>query len=320
MSRSFFLLLAGTQGHAAQTVLCHRSTYRPGSGAACTGPVAPKRRACTAAHDHYANRRPAAACPVFYCAGSTAPGKGARLVGARVVIENRSDRVQTITPRGMLLSDDKDTIYSPIGHTISDTYPSLPAIEILSGERAIGWVFFSVNDGAVPTTLASTDWVTGQVRGSTDFILTLNPSWETIAPPDDLPALKEPGTFNGYSMTVLRVIDPAPAAEISHRLRPGHRIITLEVEMRNESAREALNVIEGSFCLIDEYGFVYQEVFGASTLREFYIDEPVLSMGDEVRGYVSFEVAEEHAPLYVRYAPVWNHDTEGMTVVLKPRD
>jgi hypothetical protein len=130
-----------------------------------------------------------------------------------------------------------------------------------------------------------------------------------------LPGLNEPSAFKGYSMTVLQLLDPAPIGEFFEFSRPAVRLLTIEIVIRNESASEPLTVSPARLHLIDDHGFVYAASWSASSLDEIPIVD--LATGEATQGYVSFEVPEVYAPSYVRFAPDWIDDTEGMTVVLR---
>lgn len=244
------------------------------------------------------------------------PTPDKHLVGVHIVVENRSDVPQIITPYGITLVDGDGFVYDADDTYTSHSQPYLIITDLLPGERADGWVFYSVKDGASPAKLKVNDAITGAVRGTVDFAASgSNPSWSMVAPPDGLPTLNQESTFKGYSMTVLKLVDPAPLHEFYEIARPKSRVVALEIVVRNNSRSEPLTVAPARLHLVDDHGFVYSSAFGATSLDELPTVD--LATGEATQGHVSFEVPEGYTPSYVRFAPDWVSDTEGMTVLLK---
>ena len=244
------------------------------------------------------------------------PTPDKHLIGVHIVVENQSDAPQIITPYGITLVDSDGFVYDAEDTYSSRSQPYLIITDLLPGERADGWVFYSVKDGASPAKLKVNDALTGAVRGTVDFAASgSNPSWSLVNPPDGLPTLNQESTFKGYSMTVLQLVDPAPLYEFYEIARPKSRVVALEIVVRNNAGSEPLTVSPARLHLVDDHGFVYSSAFGATSLDE--IPTVDLAAGESAQGYVSFEVPEGYAPSYVRFAPDWMNDSEGMAVVLK---
>jgi hypothetical protein len=241
------------------------------------------------------------------------PKAGTRLVAIHVVIENIAAEPMGINPINAALLDANGGVAASEPGA-SDQYSQIPAVDLLPGERADGWVFFAVAEGASAATIKYNSGLTGNELGRAVVTPpTSAPQWSTITAPADLVDEKD-----GYRLRLRTVVDPAAPSPLYTPVA-GTRLIAFEIRLVNVEGAQPLVVNPLNLYLVDDHGFVRQAEPAAAEVGQIEtMDVPV---GERVDGYVAFKLPEGYMPLYLRYALDTLNTIDGlMTSAIPPAE
>ena len=240
--------------------------------------------------------------------------EGKHLVSIEVVIENDSGEVISVNPLNTTLIDNQGLAYmSELGS--SENLAQIDTLDLFPGEKIRGWISYKIEDGSVPAKIKyELDMWTGEIIEAELSQLSSMPEWSPITPVLQFPGLGETSTIAGYSLSALSVVDPAQPG-VLYSAKEGVRLISVEIMARNESSSDTLSVNPLYAYLVDDFGFVYAAELGASDLGQ--IDTLDLAEGEAAKGYVTFEVPQEHSALYVRYVTDFWGDSDPLVAGLK---
>jgi hypothetical protein len=227
------------------------------------------------------------------------PQAGKRLVAVQIVVGNMSGQRFRVNPYNVSLIDEQGAVHPPV---LGAREGQIATIDIDEGEKAQGWVPYQIPDGALPAGLQ----ISREVFGAPFFVIGILPppeSHATVAlsydrPTPSLPSLGEIVEGQGRSFTALRLEDPAEPTWV-HPLKPGNRLIAVEVAVRNGGA-DVLLVSPLYFVLVDTDGFVYPASVDA---RDGQIETVDLNTGSEIRGWVAFDIPAGATPESIKFMP-----------------
>ena len=141
------------------------------------------------------------------------------------------------------------------------------------------------------TLVSLSAWACG---GSSDESAPKATAAEEQAPaePTGVEGLGETVEQGGYSLTVVSIEDPAtPGAR--HNPAPGTRLMVVEIIVRNESGARKMKMESRNATLLDTDGFNY--VADTHAIDDS-IERKELDVGEQVRGKVAFNIAEDATP------------------------
>ena len=231
---------------------------------------------------------------------------GMHLVSVRVLIDNQSQDVISVNPLNSTLVDDQGLVHTS-ELAASDELAQITALDLYPGERIAGWVSFALEDGSVPARLKyELNMFTGDLIEASIAADMPEPALGPFSGSISAPRLGDVSTASGYSLTAEEVVDPSSPSSFFTPAE-GTRLVSVKILLRNESATDALSVNPFYCFLVDDNGFVYSTELGASDLGQ--IDTVDLGLGEAARGYVTFQVPSDRAPLYVRFSTdFWGGD------------
>lgn len=231
------------------------------------------------------------------------PEEGKHLVSIEVVIENKSDESISVNPLDANLIDNQGFV-TMVELGSSDTHDQIETLDLYPGERIQGWISFKIEDGASPAKLKyELDMWTGETLEANLSELSPFPEWQKISLNPNLGGIS---IVSDYSLTAWSVVDPSPPGSL-YTPEEGLRLISVDIIVKNWTGSDQLSVNPLYAYLVDDYGFVYAAELGSSELGQ--IDTLDLSAGEAATGYVTFEVPEGRAALYLRYVTdFWGSD------------
>ena len=225
------------------------------------------------------------------------PEPGNRIILVEMILGNISGEMLSTNPLYALVVDSNGSAYQSVPAGILD---GLPALDLFPGEQTGGIIGFKIPEKAEAARLAYPINFFGDV-----FIeASLAP-----APPDHTPVAvslspEVPSSRMGdvvkqfgCSLTVTKVEDPSiPPAHIS--IENGYRMVAIEVIVENVSKPEELFAGGSSVTLVGSDGFVYLSKYDG---RDGRLEFAKLEIGETAKGWISFILPENTAPLYLKY-------------------
>lgn len=225
--------------------------------------------------------------------------EGKRLVGVEVAVDNNSSGNVAVNPLNATLIDDQGLAHAAELAAAAEL-DQIATLTIYPGEKARGWIFFSVEEGSSPAKLRyELNMFTDQNIEADLTSLKPDTEWPAAEPSLDYPPLGEKATVSNASLTALSVVDPSEPS-LLYTPKEGVRLVSVEIQVKNESGSDPLSVNPLNSYLVDDRGFVHAVELGAAEIGQ--IDTLDLAAGEAARGYVSFEVPEGRSPLYIRFA------------------
>jgi hypothetical protein len=242
------------------------------------------------------------------------PEEGKHIISIEIVIDNGSDESASINPLNATLIDSQGLAYMA-ELAASDTYDQIETLDLYPGERIHGWISFAVEDGSTPAKLKyELDMWTGEMLEVDLAEIGSPPEWEELSVALAIPKLGETHTVSDYSLTALEVVDPSEPG-LLYTPVAGLRLISVEIQIKNETGSDPLSVNPLYAYLVDNHGFVYGAELGSSELGQ--IDVLDLAAGEAAKGYVTFEIPEDRMPFYLRYVTDFWGFEEPLTVGLQ---
>jgi hypothetical protein len=171
-----------------------------------------------------------------------------------------------------------------------------PAVTIDPGERAKGWIAFSIPEDAQAESVVCTVGIGSKARtvelgmalaAEGHVPLEVNTSRTSPA----LSRLGEKAAGDGYSLTALAVEDPAESASpLMYAPQDGWHLAAVRIAAANTGNKQDLNIFDLSdLALVDSDGYVYApEFFG----REGNIEGGDFPLGAMYEGWVSFTIPD----------------------------
>ena len=218
--------------------------------------------------------------------GYVTPGK--RGVEVEVIVGNSSG--ESAYPSDSYLVDSDGQEY---GSTVTWVNPLLQGYDVEAGQRERGWIGFEIPETAqikgLRLAIGNAELYSGLVVQPGAVLAPLPP--RTVP---QYPRLGEVVSLDGYTLSILGVIDPAQPvpgffSAPSNTFAPakaGMRLVAVEATIENVSGRE-LYVYPEACLLIDMDGFIYLSAFGAV---ENEMNDISLNPGDRTSGLIAFPI------------------------------
>jgi hypothetical protein len=237
---------------------------------------------------------------------SYTPESGSRLVSVLVVFGNQNGKQIMVGENDCRLKDVNGGMHD-IESDAKDG--SLPIEFVDLGERVKGWISFSLPEDVNPELLMC-KFNTGVDTVTFELGITVTPEGHVVLKvntsriPPVRSKLGEKVTADGYSLTALKVEDPAESAySLTYSPQNGWHLAAVQLAVANVGRTEDHNNIDPlEFSLVDMDGYLYSaELFG----RTGQIESGVFSLGTEYKGWVSFTIPDGVRLESVKYRNSW---------------
>jgi hypothetical protein len=217
--------------------------------------------------------------------GYVTPGK--RPVEVEVIVGNISAEPAWPADSHLIAADGQE-----FEEWITWAHPLLSGYEVGPGQRERGWIGFEVPENAriegLRLDLGIAELYSGLIPQPGAVLASLPP--RTIP---QYPTLGEEVALDGYTLTALRVVDPAQPVPGFYSspsnifvAKEGMRLVAVETIIENVSGRE-LFVYPGACLLIDTEGFIYLSASGAV---EDEMNSLSLNPGARTSGLIAFPI------------------------------
>ena len=217
--------------------------------------------------------------------GYVTPGK--RPVEVEVIVGNISAEPASPADSHLIGSDGQEFI-----DWITWAHPLLSGYAVGPGQRERGWIGFEVPENdqveGFRLDIGTAELYSGLIPQPGAVLGSLPP--RTIP---QYPTLGEDVALDGYTLTALRVVDPAQAVPGFFSspsnifvAKEGMRLVAVETIIENVSGRE-LFVYPGACLLIDTEGFIYLSASGAV---ENEMNSLSLNPGARTSGLIAFPI------------------------------
>jgi hypothetical protein len=222
---------------------------------------------------------------------------GKKLIAIEVIISNVSGDVLGVNPLYATLLDSAGFTYTSELGGIDD---QIATLDLNPGEQARGWMSFKIPEYATASSIKYLPEIFGgnflqtsllpPPAGHTQIAITLTPT---------IPAAKLGDVVEqfGYSLTATNVENPAKPGML-YTPKKGYKLVAVEITLGNVSGAKSLSVNPLYSYLVDSNCFVYAVELGG---RDGQIDTLDLSVGEIVKGWVSFIIPENATPAYIKY-------------------
>jgi hypothetical protein len=221
------------------------------------------------------------------------PATGFRLVAVFFTVGNQAGGQIMLLETDFQLRDSKGILHE---FEAAARPGRFPAVTIDPGERAQGWIAFSIPEDVQAESVVCTFGIGSKAR---TVELGVVPAPEGNVPlevntsrtPPALSRLGEKAANDGYSLTALAVEDPAESASpLMYSPQDGWHLAAVRIAAVNTGNKQDLNVFDPSeLALVDTDGFLYApEFFG----RTGSIEGGDFPLGAVYEGWVSFTIPD----------------------------
>lgn len=230
------------------------------------------------------------------------PTEGMRLVAVEIIVGNVSGERVTVNSLNSTLLDSEGFTYQS---ELAGRDDELVLVDLEPGERVRGWVAFEIPEAAEAAIIRY------QVKGVPRIVMesrVLSADGATTAGADvpltaagpverDVPgALGELVEGDGYSLMAEVVEDPTTPG-ILYTAVPGRKLVAVQIVVGNVSG-EMVTVNSLNTVLFDTDGFAYTSELAG---RDGELELVDLNPGEQVRGWVAFELPEDASPASIKY-------------------